>query len=67
MVAVLSKTGIRLMPTTNYKARKLLKSRRAVIYQYRPFTIRLLDREDGNVQIVEFKEKLLSNRKHRNM
>lgn len=56
MVAVLSKTGIRLMPTTNYKARKLLKSGRAVIYQYRPFAIRLLDREDGDVQPVEFKE-----------
>ncbi len=56
MVAVLSKTGIRLMPTTNYKARKLLKSRRAVIYQYRPFTIRLLNRENGDVQPVEFKE-----------
>lgn len=56
MVAVLSKTGIRLMPTTNYKARRLLKNGRASIERYRPFTIRLLDREDGDVQPVEFKE-----------
>ena len=53
MVAVLSKSGIRLMPTSNYKARRLLKSKRAKIYQYRPFTIQLTDREDGNVQPVE--------------
>lgn len=55
MVAVLSKSGIRLMPTSNYKARRLLKSKRAKIYQYRPFTIQLTDREDGNVQPVELK------------
>ena len=55
MVAVISKTGIRLMPTSSYKARKLLKSGRAEIHKYRPFTIRLLDREDGAVQPVEFK------------
>ena len=55
MVAVISKTGIRLMPTSNYRARKLLKSGRAEIHKYRPFTIRLLNREDGAVQPVEFK------------
>ena len=55
MVAVISKTGIRLMPTSNYRARKLLKAGRAEIHKYRPFTIRLLDREDGAVQPVEFK------------
>ena len=55
MVAVISKTGIRLMPTSNYRARKLLKKGRAEIHKYRPFTIRLLDREDGTVQPVEFK------------
>lgn len=55
MVAVLSNSGIRLMPTSNCKARKLLKKNRAKIYQYRPFTIQLLDREKGDVQPIEFK------------
>ena len=53
MVAVLSKTGIRLMPTSNYRARKLLTKKKAVICGYRPFTIRLTDRETGDVQPVE--------------
>ncbi len=55
MVAVISKNGIRLMPTTSYKARKLLKSKCARVYGYRPFTIQLLDRECGNTQPIEFK------------
>ena len=56
MVAVISNTGIRLMPTSNYRARKLLKSGRAEIYKYRPvFTIRLLNRETGDTQPVEYK------------
>ena len=55
MVAVVGNSGIRLMPTTEARARKLLKSKRAVIYQYRPFTIRLLDRETGTTQPVEYK------------
>lgn len=53
MVAVLSKTGIRLMPTSNYRARKLLARKKAVICGYRPFTIRLTERETGDVQPVE--------------
>lgn len=56
MVAVISSTGIRLMPTTSYRARKLLKKGRARIVQYKPFTIMILDRKDGDVQSVEFKE-----------
>ena len=55
MVAVLSNTGIRLMPTSNYKARKLLASGRAVKERYSPvFTIRLLDRNEGTVQPIEY-------------
>ena len=55
MVAVISASGKRLMPTNERKARKLLKSGRAEIYAYRPvFTIRLLDREDGYTQPVEY-------------
>lgn len=41
------------MPTSNYRARKLLKKKRAKIYRYEPFTIQLLDRENGDVQPIE--------------
>lgn len=54
MVAVLSSTGIRLMPTTCYKARKLLKKGKAVIYQYEPFAIKLTQSENGNTQPIEY-------------
>ena len=53
MVAVLSSTGIRLMPTTRYKARELINKGKAVIFQYRPFTIKLTQREDGYTQPIE--------------
>ena len=43
------------MPTTEYKARKLLKKEKAVIEKYDPFTIRLTEREDGEVQDIEYK------------
>ena len=53
-VAVLSSTGKRLMPTTNYRARKLLDARRAVIVRYRPvFTIQMTERSGGEAQPVE--------------
>lgn len=54
MVAVLSKTGIRLMPTSSYRARKLLARKKAVIAGYRPFTIRLTERESGEIQPIEY-------------
>ena len=54
MVAVISSSGIPLMPTNEYRARRLLKSGRAEIRKYRPFTIRLLDREDGATQKIEY-------------
>ena len=44
MVFVLSKTNKKLMPTSEYKARKLLKCGKAIIYKYRPFTIKLTER-----------------------
>ena len=43
------------MPTTEYKARRLLKRGRAEIYCRHPFTICILDRDDGNTQPVEYK------------
>lgn len=55
-VAVISASGKKLMPTNSYRARRLLKSRRAVIYKYRPvFTIKLADRTDGYTQPIEYK------------
>lgn len=54
--AVLSKNGMRLMPTSAAHARRLLKSGRAVIECYRPFfTIRLTGRTAGAVQLMELK------------
>ena len=55
MVAVVSNCGIPMMPTTEFRARRLLKKGRAVIFQYRPFTIKILDREAGETQPVEYK------------
>lgn len=52
-VAVISKTCMRLMPTSEYRARKLLKSKKAAVYGYHPFTIQLTERETGDVQPVE--------------
>lgn len=55
-VAVISASGKKLMPTNSYRARRLLKSKRAVIYRYRPvFTIKLVDRTDGYTQPIEYK------------
>lgn len=43
------------MPTSNYRARKLLKSKRATIECYHPiFTIRLTSRKEGNTQPIEY-------------
>lgn len=55
MVYVVTNTGKPLMPTTEPRARKLLKKSRAKIYKYRPFTIMILDREDGATQPIEYK------------
>lgn len=55
MVAVISNTGIKLMPTNEARARKLLKSGKALIHKHKPFTIQLTDKSDGEVQPIEFK------------
>lgn len=54
MVFVLSSTGKKLMPTSSYRARKLLKADKAVIFKYRPFTIKLTKRSDGDIQPIEY-------------
>lgn len=55
MVYVVTNTGKPLMPTTEYRARKLFKKGRAKIYKYRPFTIMIIDRENGDTQPIEYK------------
>lgn len=52
-VAVLSSTQQRHMPTSPYRARKLLRAGKAEIFFHQPFTIRLTKRADGEVQPVE--------------
>ena len=55
LVAVVTNSGIPLMPTSNAKARILLRKGRAVIFCRDPFTIRIIDRETGGTQPVEYK------------
>ena len=52
-VAVISNIGERLMPTSEYRARKLLKSGKAVKCSYHTFTIQLTERKAGDVQPIE--------------
>ena len=54
-VFVVGSTGKPLMPTSPKRARLLLKSKRADVFRTNPFTIRLLDREDGDLQPLELK------------
>lgn len=44
-----------LMPCSSARARKLLKSGKAAIFRYNPFTIILKERTGGDVQDVQFK------------
>lgn len=53
-VCVITPKGKSLMPTSEYRARKLLKSGKAVIHQHRPFTIMLTRVVSENVQPVEY-------------
>ena len=52
-VFVIANDGTRLMPTTRYRARKLLNADKAVICKYRPFTIQLTRTSEKNVQPIE--------------
>lgn len=54
MAAVLSSTGIILMPTSCYRARKLIRSGKAVIHSHDPFIIRLTQRKSGSTQPIEY-------------
>lgn len=55
IVSVVTNTNKPLMPTSPYRARKLLSSGKAKIVKHRPFTILLVNRSDGNVQEIEYK------------
>ena len=54
MVFVISSKNKKLMPTTEYRARRLIKSEKAIIYKHHPFTIKLTEREGGYVQPIEY-------------
>ena len=54
MVFVLSASNKKLMPTTEYRARRLIKSGKATIYKYHPFTVKLTTRKDGYTQPIEY-------------
>ena len=54
MVFVISSKNKKLMPTTEYRARRLIKSGKAIIYKHHPFTIKLTEREGGYVQHIEY-------------
>ena len=52
-VFVIACDGTRLMPTSRYRARKMLKAGKAVIYKHQPFTIRLNHASEKNTQPIE--------------
>ena len=52
-VFVMANDGTRLMPTSRYRARKLLSAGKAKVYKYRPFTIQLQYKSEKNVQPIE--------------
>ena len=54
-VFVIDKNEEPLMPCHPARARKLLKTGRAVVFRHHPFTIILKDREGGAVQDIQFK------------
>ena len=54
-VRVLDRKGDPLMPCHPARARKLLKKGRAKVHKQVPYTIRIIDREDGEVQEVRIK------------
>ena len=56
-IFIIANDGTKLMPTTNVrKVRRFLRSGRAVIHKYEPFTIKLNYKSNKNTQPIEFKE-----------
>lgn len=54
-VFVLSSTKKPLMPTSSARARQLLRDGKAKVFRHNPFTIILLEREDGETQPIILK------------
>lgn len=54
-----------LMPTSEYRARKLLKSGKAVIFKYKPFTIMLTRVVSENVQPTNCQFDMIQDEKKR--
>ena len=54
-VLVIDKSKNPLMPCHPARARGLLAQRKAVVYNFKPFTIMLIDRVGGEKQVVELK------------
>lgn len=54
-VFVVDKNKKPLMPCHPARARQLLKEKKAVVFKYRPFTIRLVERENGDTQPTSIK------------
>ena len=54
-VFVVDKNNVALMPCKPGRARVLLEKKRADVYKMHPFTIRILDREEGVLQEIELK------------
>ncbi len=52
-VFVIACDGTRLMPTSRYRARKMLNAGKAVIHKHQPFTIRLNHASEKNTQPIE--------------
>ena len=52
-VFVTAYDGTLLMPTSRYRARKLLKAGKAVIHKHRPFTVRLTYESEKHTQPIE--------------
>lgn len=53
IVPVFAKDGTKLMPTSPYRARKLLEKKKAKVYKRKPFSIMLTHDSEKNTQPVE--------------
>lgn len=52
-VCVIAKSGAKLMPTSRFRARKLLRAGKAIIISYMPFAIQLTYESEHNTQLIE--------------
>ena len=55
MVCAVGNTGIRLMPTNEYRVRKLIKNDSVKVFRRNQFPTQFFDRETGETQPVGYK------------